>query len=113
MHDLRDELTVAPTNQPHNDLAQIVEQLQVESQRILQLTREQNNRRAAYAAWAFAQDCQDLSIAISSGYGSFHRQIPQTLSAWSEIRQLLDGQQFVQPIQIVERNLRVLESLNN
>lgn len=113
MHDLRDELTVAPTNQPHNDLTQIVEQLQIESQRILQLTREQNNRRAAYAAWAFAQDCQDLSIAISSGYGSFHRQIPQTLAAWSEIRQLLDGQQFVQPIQIVERNLRVLESLNN
>ncbi len=113
MHDLRDELTVAPTNQPHNDLTQIVDQLQVESQRILQLTREQNNRRAAYAAWAFAQDCQDLSIAISSGYGSFQRQIPQTLSGWSEIRQLLDGQQFVQPIKIVERNLRVLESLNN
>ncbi|MCA8988771.1 MAG: hypothetical protein KDA78_14070 [Planctomycetaceae bacterium] len=111
LHDLRMELHLVPAQQQPVQLQRLVSELQRDSQVVLQLLNEQTQGRGGYLAWVFAQDCYDLSVALSTGQGSFHRQIPQTLASWRDVRAILDGQQFVGPIQSIERNLRILETI--
>ncbi|MCG6156809.1 hypothetical protein [Rubinisphaera margarita] len=113
IHDLRHELRVAPQQQQPTQLARLISELQGQAQTILQLVRQQGGRRNEYNAWMFAQDCQDLELALSSSQASFHRQVRQTLDSWAAIRGGLDGHQFVQPIRDTEQNLRVLERFAN
>lgn len=113
VHDIEKALHLAPERQQPTHYDRLASELQTDAQTILELVRQQGRRSEMYAAWAFYQDTRDLSLSLSAGQGSFHRQAAQTLNSWRDIRGQLDGHQYVQPINRVEQNLRILERVIN